>query len=181
MTDPATPRLPPLPQRQWDDAVRDALSPLLPEQRRNPRDAGNVLATLLRHPDLTRGYLHYNAHLLLNSTLSPRIREVAVLRAVQLRDCGYLWKHHIPIAERAGLTAADLERIRAGDGGDDLDRLVVRAVDEMDRDHRLGDATWTALTAHFDERQILDLLFTVGCYQSLAVAVNVLAVQPEHH
>ncbi|MGE2835207.1 carboxymuconolactone decarboxylase family protein [Mycobacterium sp. SMC-4] len=180
MNEPAEPRLTPLPDELWDDAVRDALSPLLPEQRRNPHDAGNVLGTLLRHPELAQGYLHFNAHLLLNSTLSPRIREVAVLRAVQHRDCEYLWDHHIPIAERAGLSTADIDLVRAGDGADEVDRLVVRAVDEIDRTHTLGDATWAALRQHFDERQVLDLLFTVGCYQSLAVAVNVLAVQPEH-
>ncbi|MEZ0338848.1 carboxymuconolactone decarboxylase family protein [Mycobacterium sp. pV006] len=174
------PRIPPLPDGQWDDTIRDALSPLLPEERRNPRDAGNVLATLLRHPELTRGYLHFNAHLLQSSTLSPRIREVAVLRAVQHRDCDYLWDHHLPIAERAGLSPADIDLVRAGDGADEVDRLVVQAVDEIDRSHTLGDDTWAALRGHFDERQLLDLLFTVGCYQSLAVAVNVLAVQPEH-
>lgn len=174
------PRLSPLPDDLWDDTLRDALSPLLPEERRNPRDAGNVLATLLRHPELARSYLHFNAHLLQSSTLSPRIREVAVLRAVQHRACDYLWDHHLPIAERAGLTAADIDLVRAGDGADTVDRLVVRAVDEIDRSHTLGDATWAELRQHFDERQVLDLLFTVGCYQSLAVAVNVLAVQPEH-
>ncbi|BBX15634.1 carboxymuconolactone decarboxylase [Mycolicibacterium duvalii] len=170
----------PLPEEQWDDAMRDALSPLLSEDRRNSRDAGNVLATLLRHPDLTRGYLHFNAHLLLNSTLSPRIREVALLRAVHLRGCDYLWDHHIAIAERAGVTAADLDRIRAGDSSDAVDRLVVATVDEIDRSHTLADDTWMRLREFFDERQILDLLFTVGCYQSLAVAVNVLAIAPEH-
>ncbi|MGE2733003.1 carboxymuconolactone decarboxylase family protein [Mycolicibacterium vaccae] len=181
MTESVAPRLAPLPEDRWDDAVREALSPLLPAERRNPRDAGNVLSTLLRNPELTRGYLHFNAHLLLHSSLSARVREVALLRAVQLRGCDYLWDHHIPIAERVGLTAADLDRIRAGDGTEELDRLVVRAVDEIDRTHRLGAQTWSALQVHFDERQILDLLFTIGCYQSLAVAVNVLAVLPEQH
>ena len=50
-------RLSPLPADQWDDAARHAVSGMLPEERRNPEDAGNVLATLVRHPKLTRAYL----------------------------------------------------------------------------------------------------------------------------
>ena len=46
-------RLPPLPGDQWDERERAALAGLLPEHRRNPRGAGNALATLVRHPDLT--------------------------------------------------------------------------------------------------------------------------------
>ena len=36
-------RLPPLPADQWDDAVDEALSGMLPEERRNPENAGNIL------------------------------------------------------------------------------------------------------------------------------------------
>jgi 4-carboxymuconolactone decarboxylase len=174
-----TPRLQPLPSEQWDAAVRDALSPLLSGERANPVAAGNVLGTLVRHPALTHAYLQFNAHLLLDSTLSARVREVAVLRAVLLRRSEYLWAHHIPLAERAGLRREEIEQIRAGEPSDDTDRIVVRAVDELDGDCTLSDATWALLSERFDERQVLDLIFTAGCYQLLAVAVNSLAVQAE--
>lgn len=173
------PRLEPLPEAHWDDGVRDALSPLLPAQRANPVDAGNVLGTLARHPDLARAYLQFNAHLLVRSTLSARVREVIVLRAALLRGSDYLWEHHIPLAERAGLTTAEIEGIRVGELGDERDRLVVRAVDELERRSTLTDATWTALREQFDERQVLDLIFTAGCYGLLAVAVNALGIEAE--
>ena len=181
MSSGTSPRLAPLPKEKWDDAVRDAMAPLLPPQRANPGDAGNVLATLARHPDLTRGYLHFNAHLLLTSTLSARVREVAVLRASLSRHSEYLWNHHIPLAQRAGLSMDEIEQIRSGEPADDVDRLIVQAVDELDRLCTLSDATWSALRGYFDEQQVLDLIFTAGCYQMLAVAVNALAVQPEAH
>lgn len=179
MTDADPPRLAPLPDEDWGDETRAALSPLLPRERANPRDAGNVLGTLVRHPDLTRAYLHFNAHLLRTSTLSDRVREVALLRAVHVRRSDYLWEHHIPLARRAGLTDAEIAAIAQGDPADALDRLLVRTVDELDATNTVGDATWSALREHFDERQILDLLFTVGCYQLLGAAVNVLGVLPE--
>ncbi len=60
---------------------------------------------------------------------------------------------------------------------DDVDRLVVRAVDEFDELSTLTDATWTALRGHFDEQQVLDLMFTVGVLPAAcAVAVNALGI-----
>ena len=57
-------RVPPLPADEWDEAVDHALSGMLPAERRNPADAGNLLATLVRHPKLTRAFLRFNNHLL---------------------------------------------------------------------------------------------------------------------
>lgn len=174
------PRITPLPAEDWDDGARKALSPLLPAARANPRDAGNILATLVRHQPLTKAYLTFNAYLLLHSTLSARIREVAVLRTAVASGSDYLWDHHVPLAQRAGLTAAEIDAIRAGGAGDPVDELIVRAVDEFDRAKKISDDTWTALGAHLDDDQLLDLIFTVGGYQLLALVVNTLQIQPEH-
>jgi alkylhydroperoxidase family enzyme len=169
----------PLPDEEWDDATRAALTALLPPERANARDAGNVLATMVHHPDLTRAYLPFNAYLLRDSTLSARVREVALLRIVHRRDCGYLWSHHVPIAQRAGLTAAEIDAIRYGEATNDLDRLVVRVVDELDEHSTVSDATWAELGRHFDDRQRMDLVFTVGGYCLLAMAVNAFGIEDE--
>src|SRR5512139_2874216 len=79
-----TVRLPPLPADQWDDAVDESLSVMLPAERRNPEAAGNLLATLARHPKLTKAFLRFNLHLLFSSSLSPRLRELAILRVAHL-------------------------------------------------------------------------------------------------
>jgi len=173
------PLLPPLPAEEWDDEARRALSPLLPATRANPRDAGNILATLVRHKSLTRAYLTFNAYLLLNSTLSARIREVAVLRTALTSRSEYLWDHHVPLAERAGLDAAEIDAIRRGEPTAPVDRLVVRAVDELEENRAIARETWTALGEHLNDEQRLDLLFTVGGYQLLAVVVNTLGIEPE--
>ena len=57
-------RVPPLPADEWDEAVDHALSGMLPPERRNADDVGNLLATLVRHPKLTRAFLRFNNHLL---------------------------------------------------------------------------------------------------------------------
>lgn len=174
-------RLSPLPNEEWDDRARGALEALLPPERANARDAGNVLATMVRHPDLTRAYLRFNAYLLRDSTLSARVREVALLRVVHRRGCKYLWSHHVPIAHRAGLTQPEIDGIRCDQVTDDFDRVVVRAVDELDQHSTISDATWAALGRRFDDRERMDLVFTVGGYCLLAMAVNTFGIEDEDH
>jgi 4-carboxymuconolactone decarboxylase len=174
-----TVRVPPLPADQWDDAVDHALSDMLPVERRNPAGAGNLLATLVRHPKLTRSFLRFNNHLLFSSTLPPRLRELAVLRVAHLTDSEYEWRHHVRMGQEAGLTDDVIDGIKRGEAADALDLAVIRAVDELQDKSVISDATWTALSEHLDERQRMDLVFTIGCYGALAMAINTFGVEPD--
>ncbi|MGA8331403.1 MAG: carboxymuconolactone decarboxylase family protein [Mycobacterium sp.] len=173
-------RLTPLPDAEWDDRCRKALASLIPAERANAHGAGNVLATLLRHPDLTGAYLPFNAYLLRDSTLSPRTREVALLRVVHHGNCEYLWTHHLPLAARAGLTEADINAIRSGRCADITDQMVIQAVDDLTTDSTIAQTTWEELAGVFTDQQRMDLVFTIGGYLLLAMAVNTFGVQDEH-
>jgi 4-carboxymuconolactone decarboxylase len=174
-----TVRVPALPADQWDEAVDHALSGMLPAERRNPSSAGNLLATLVRHPKLTRAFLRFNNHLLFASTLSARLREVAVLRVAHLSDCEYEWRHHVRMGRDVGLTDEDIDGIQRGEASDELDLAVLRAVDELQDKSIISDATWATLSEHLDERQRMDLVFTIGCYGALAMAINTFGVEPD--
>jgi 4-carboxymuconolactone decarboxylase len=172
-------RVPPLPADDWDDAVDHALSGMLPPERRNPEAAGNLLATLVRHPKLTRAFLRFNNHLLFSSTLPPRLRELAVLRAAHRHQCEYEWGHHVRMGRDEGLTDDVIDGIQRGEATDDLDRAIIHAVDELTDKSVISDETWAVLSDHLDERQRMDLVFTIGCYGALAVAINTFGVEPD--
>ncbi|MCT7662234.1 carboxymuconolactone decarboxylase family protein [Mycobacterium deserti] len=172
-------RVPPLPADRWDDAVDHALSGMLPAERRNPVDAGNLLATLVRHPTLTRSFLRFNNHLMFSSPLPDRLRELAVLRVAHRRDCEYEWRHHVHMGREVGLTDDVIAGVQRGEATDELDRAVLQAVDELEDKSNVSDATWTTLSAHLDERQCMDLVFTIGCYGALAMAINTFGVEPD--
>jgi 4-carboxymuconolactone decarboxylase len=172
-------RVSPLPADEWDDKVDHALSGLLPAERRNPADAGNLLATLVRHPRLTRSFLRFNNHLLFTSTLPPRVRELAVLRVAHRRNCEYEWRHHVDMGRGAGLTDDVIDGIQRGEATDDFDSAVLHAVDELEDKSIISDSTWAALSEHLDERQRMDLVFTIGCYGALAMAINTFGVEPD--
>ncbi len=173
-------RLQPLPADQWDDAVEQALSGMLPPERRNPSDAGTLMSTLARHPKLARAYLRFGGYLLIESSLPARIRELAILRVAHRRECAYEWSHHVDIATKAGLTDAEIAAARSGEADDEFERAVFTAVDELDEKSNISDQTWATLCERLDERQRMDLVFTIGGYIALAMAINAFGVQLEN-
>lgn len=172
-------RVAPLPADQWDDKVDAALSGLMPAQMRTPEIAGNLVSTLVRHPKLAKAFLRFNFHLLYGSTLPARLRELAVLRLAHLTNCEYEWRHHVGMGREAGLTDDVIDGIIGGDAADELDRAVLAAVDELHGGSIVSDPTWTTLSTHLDEHQLMDLVFTIGCYGALAMAINTFGVEPD--
>jgi alkylhydroperoxidase family enzyme len=181
-------RIPPLPPDEWPEAMGDALAALRPPQPRHPlpsRDPArpkglNALGVLARHPELTRAFNTFNGHVLFATTLSPRQRELLVLRVAALRDATYEWTQHVVLAGDAGLTTNEIERAAAGSrapGWSPVDRAIVAAAEELVADARIGDATWAVLAADLDEQQLMDVVFTVGAYDLVAMAFKSFDVQ----
>lgn len=171
-------RLTPLTASQWDDeAVQRALAQVLTADRRNPRDAGSAMTMLVHHPKLARVFLKFNVELLYRGTLPGNLRELAILRAAHRRGCEYEWAHHVTMGKAAGLTDADIEDLQHGASHDELHQAVLNAVDELDGASRLSPATEAVLTKHLDEHQLMELVFTVGCYCMLAMAFNTFGVE----
>ena len=50
-------------------------------------------------------------------------------------------------------------------------------MDELHRDSIIADATWNKLSEHYDTQQLMDLVFTVGQYNLVSMALNTLGVQ----
>ncbi len=58
----------------------------------------------------------------------------------------------------------------------DLERALLRAVDELLGDALIGEETWSTLAADLDDRQLMDVVFTVGAYDVLAMALRTFGV-----
>lgn len=172
-------RLTPLPADQWSDDVVRALSVMMPPERAQPDTVGNMLATFARHPRLTKAYLTFNMHLLMTTTLPKRITETIVLRTAVCRHSEYLWNHHVSLAARAGLTDDELDGIRSGVLPQDLDAAVLAAVDELHSGSVVTDETWHRLAGQLDEQQLMDLVFTVGGYGTLAMSIETFGIEDE--
>lgn len=180
---PDRPFIAPIPTREWDPSMFEALMLMKPPEdseygeRRRERGSGGtgLFNVLANHPDLTAAFFAFNRHLLYTSTLAARDRELVVLRVAFLRNCAYEWAQHVPVANGLGIEPDDVERIAVGPGADgwsDVDRALLTAVDELHTDGTLSSPTWTQLAATLDTKQLMDLVFTVGAYDTFALALN---------
>jgi len=180
-------RIEPLPPGEWSPEMKEAVAVLRPENPRHPivRTPGrpkalNALGTLVRHPELAKAFNTFNGHILFSSTLSPRERELLVLRVASVRASEYEWRQHQVLAADVGLDDDEVARIAAGPeapGWSELDQAMLRAVDELIGAGAVSDATWAVLADHFVEQQLMDLVFTVGAYEILAMAFRSFGIE----
>jgi alkylhydroperoxidase family enzyme len=171
------PRVPPLADEELDAEARAVLEPL-----RTFGPALNIFGTLARHPKLLKRWLVFGNHVLAKSTLPPRDRELLILRIGWLCRSEYEWGQHVAIGRQCGLSDEEIHRVTEGPdaaGWSRFDATLLRAADELHGDAFLGDATWKALAERYDTKQMIDLIFVVGQYNLVSMALNSLGVQRE--
>jgi alkylhydroperoxidase family enzyme len=169
----STPRIPPLEADQWDATAQELMARLPPF---------NVFKTFANHSALMQRWGVFARHVLRQSTLTARDRELLILRIGWLCRCAYEWGQHVLEARRANLSDEEIRRVQAGPdapGWSDAERLLLAATDELHANSRIGDATWQGLAAHFNTQQLMDIVFTVGQYNMVSMALNSFGVQPD--
>ena len=147
-------RVPPLAREEWNEEQTALLAPAEAGKGLG-RGVLNIFATLARYPKLYKRWSVFGSHTLLKSSLSPRDRELVILRMAWRAECRYEWGQHLSIGREAGLSDEEMARIKAGpdaDGWSEADAALLRAVDEL-KDHCvLSDATWQGLSKRFNQR-----------------------------
>jgi alkylhydroperoxidase family enzyme len=191
MPNESPPRIAPLLPTAWDEEILDALGAfpkslefVLSRWKGGGVDARgmHVLGVMALHPPLAKAFMTFNAHVSGASTLPVRVRELAILRISWLRRAEYEFVQHVILGLRAGLSEAEIERVQLGpdaQGWETADAELLRAVDELSSDACIGDTTWKRLGIRFDTAQMMDLVFLVGCYEVLAMAMRSFRVQLE--
>jgi len=139
----------------------------------------NIFATLAHHPKLLKRWLVFGNHVLNKSTLPARERELLILRTGWRCGSEYEFGQHTVIGRREGLTDTEIARLATDglDGWSPTDAALVRAADELAAHHVVADATWAELTATWSTEQVMDLVFTVGQYALVSMALRTFGVQ----
>lgn len=162
---PTHPRLEPLRDEEMDADTRAVV----------PEGALNIFRTLARHPKLLKRWLVFGNHVLAKSTLPERERELAILRVGWRCGAEYEFGQHTVIGRRSGITDDEIVALTGEleDGGwSEADRTLLVAVDELHDDQCITDQTWAALAQRWSDPQLLDLVFTVGQYTLVSMALN---------
>jgi alkylhydroperoxidase family enzyme len=178
------PRIQPLEYDEVDEQLRkdwDELRPAPHRPRQNAEKDPDSFRIWMRHPALFRVRTQLVTYLMDTTVLPPRERELAIVRSGWLCGSDEQWVNHSKIGMACGLTQAEIDRIPAGPdapGWSEHDAAIMRAVDELHDDCRIGEDTWTALAKRYDDAQLLELITLVGNYHSVAYLQNSVGIRP---
>ncbi|MGZ5989342.1 MAG: carboxymuconolactone decarboxylase family protein [Rhizomicrobium sp.] len=167
------PRIAPLADTDLTPEQKEALEPMRPRVL-------NIFRTLAHAPKALMRFNQWGGYVLSRrNNLPAREREIVILRTGFLCKSGYEWTQHVAIGKREGLTDDEIARIKkgAGAGWTAADAALIRASDELHADQFITDATWTELGRHFDQKQCMDVVFTVGQYTQVSMFLNTFGVQ----
>ncbi|MCB2077824.1 MAG: hypothetical protein KDE55_09020 [Novosphingobium sp.] len=171
MTRPDPPaRLPQVSQDDLSDEARAFLGKWTGGIFKNA-DANPVLRTFAHHPALADVFSPLNIHLLSTNTLPVKERQIAIMRTAWQCKATYMWSSHLQTSKSCGLSDEMYAPIQAGPNDPyftEFERVVMRATDDLVADRKIGDTNWDALAAQWNEKQLLDFMFTVGCYAMVA-------------
>jgi alkylhydroperoxidase family enzyme len=167
------PRLPPLEREAWSDEARAVLG--------RASQPLAILRTLAHQPRLLAPFLGWAAALAGRGALPRRDSELLALRVAWRCRSAYEWGHHAQYGRAAGLSDDEIARIGRGSdtGWSARDRALLAAADELHARQQLSDPSWSALRAHFEPAELVEIPLVVGQYTMLSMLANATRVPPE--
>ena len=154
---------------------------ILSPRERNGEVLG-VWSTCANAPRLCNAWLEFTDYLLRESSLPIRDRELLILRIGYLNQGAYEWAAHRGLALSVGISEDELKDITIGSSADswsEWDSALLRAAEELHEAALVSEETWTTLSRQYDTRQMMEVVFTVGQYNLVAMYLNSLGVQFE--
>ncbi|MBI2885622.1 MAG: carboxymuconolactone decarboxylase family protein [Chloroflexi bacterium] len=151
------------------------------------KDPSGHISTLWRvlghNAQVLRGAMILGTALLQRSKLSPRLRELAILRTGYLTGATYEYYHHMPAARRAGATNAEIAAVPRGIEAPEYgpqERLVMALADAMSAaPPQVDDALVQQARTFLGEEELLELEMTIGYYNMLGRLMVAMDIQVE--
>jgi len=113
------------------------------------------------------------------SSLSPMIRELAILLVAAKWRCQYEWWAHERIGRKAGLDDTLMESIRKGElpaFNDPAEKIVYDFTRELIETREVSDALYDEAVKSIGETAVVDLVILAGYYTMVSMTLNVFQV-----
>jgi len=141
-----------------------------------------VLRTFARHPAMNTARRPRSNFINRVSPLTPHDRETLILRIGWDCQSEYEWAKHVGSVGRSRDHGVDPYRVAAGPSAPDVtaaDAMLMRVADDLYQDSMVSDATWAALTEHYDLTHAMSAVFTASSYRSTSMSLNAYGVELE--
>src|ERR1700680_3440932 len=146
-------------QKAWADMI--AAPP------RNAKFVNQPYRAYIRNPDLAPRLSALSDYLRWNTSLPPRLSELAILITARQWTAQYEWFAHYPLALKGGLDPKILSALAEGkppsNRKDDEAALYDLAM-ALYRDKKVSDPVYKAALEKFGERGIMDIIGIMGYY-----------------
>jgi 4-carboxymuconolactone decarboxylase len=166
-------RFPPLkaeeltpPQKAWAEMI--APPP------RNAKITNPPYRAYVRNPDLAPRLSALSDYLRWNTSLPPRLSELAILITARQWTAQYEWFAHYPLALKGGLDAKVAGDIAAGKRPDNMKDDEAALYDlavALYRDKKVSDPVYKAALDKFGERGIMDIIGIIGYYDLVSMTL----------
>jgi 4-carboxymuconolactone decarboxylase len=169
------PRIPPLTPSEWTEEVRDLFAVMDGPEGRENGPSREIMHYLAQHPVLSARFMAFGRHILFDSILSDRVRELVTLYIAWTTKSDYEWVSHVTFGLHIGLTEADIEAVKQGPDSphwSEFDSNLLRAVDQLRDSYNLDDELWASLSKTFDRREMMELVYTIGNYLLFSAVLN---------
>lgn len=118
--------------------------------------------------------------------LSLRQREIVIDRTCALNKCEYEWGVHVAVfAGPAKLSEQEVRATVLGDAASSCwspaEQALIAAVDALHARATLTDEEFAALSANYDEAQILEIMLLCGFYRTVSYLANGLRLPLEEN
>jgi alkylhydroperoxidase family enzyme len=118
--------------------------------------------------------------------LSLREREIVIDRTCALTGCEYEWGVHVAtFAAAAHLTDEQVRATVLGDAGascwSEGEQAMIAAVDALHLRATLSEAEFKALSAHYEDAKIFEIILLCGFYRTVSYLANGLALPLEEN
>jgi 4-carboxymuconolactone decarboxylase len=166
-------RFKPLTAEQLTPEQKAMVDDLLSGARTSLEGPFNVL---LRSPEMGNLSQKLGEYLRFRSAVPKRLNEMAILMTARWWSSQYEWYLHKPIAFSAGLNAAVIDAIQAGDRPAQMqadEAVVYDFCTELRDRRRVSDGTFKAALGLLGEGGVVDLVATMGYYDLVSMALNV--------
>jgi 4-carboxymuconolactone decarboxylase len=157
-------RFAPLSADQMTPAQK-AFADLIAAPPRNAKFVNPPYRAYIRNPDLAPRLMAMSEYLRWNTSLAPRLSELAILITARQWTAQYEWFAHYPLALKGGLdpkVASDIAAGKRPDGMKDDEAALYDLAIALYRDKKVSDPVYKAALEKFGERGIMDIIGIIG-------------------
>ncbi len=131
----------------------------------------NLYRAAAHSPAVLLNFARLGNALLARTRLSPKLRELAILRVAGLTGSEYEWTQHQAIARQAGVSPQQIEAVSCWKDSADFnaeERAVLQYTDEVAQQVTVKDETFAELRRDLDEQCTVDLTLAIGFWGMVA-------------